>query len=351
MRTVHHISSCARPFPDSSPKVGPYTCGVRILVTGGSGYIGAHLVRLLSGRGDQVVVADDMATGARERVESVPVVEMNLASDIAVDALTSILVDNAIDTVVHFAARKQVGESVERPAWYFHQNVGGLANVFLAMKSAGVSRFLFSSSAAVYAASDEPVTEDSPTGPISPYGETKLVGEWLTKDAAEAHGLSAVSLRYFNVAGAGAPELGYTAALNLIPMVLDKLAAGEAPVIFGDDYPTPDGTCVRDYVHVQDVAEAHLAAIDGLESLGEGHRVFNVGTGRGHSVREIVDAVLAVTGVDLEPVVAGRRPGDPAVVVAAVDRVRSEFGWSARFALDQIVQSSWDAHQHAIGER
>lgn len=324
---------------------------MKVLVTGGAGYIGAHLVRLLAERGDHVIVADDLATGKAARIGDVPVIRLDLASDAAAATLTAAMREHEVDTVVHFAARKQVGESVERPAWYYQQNVGGLANVLLAMESAGVGRIIFSSSAAVYTAAEKPVTEDSPTGPISPYGETKLVGEWLTKDAAAAQGLKAASLRYFNVAGAGAPELGDTAALNLIPMVLEKLAAGEAPVIFGADYPTPDGTCIRDYIHVQDVAEAHLAAIDGLDGLGVGNHLFNVGTGRGESVREIIDAVLAVAGVDFEPIVADRRPGDPAVVVAAVDRVRTELGWSARFGLDQIVQSSWDAHRYALAAR
>lgn len=324
---------------------------MKILVTGGAGYIGAHVVKLLSSRGDEVVVVDDLSTGIRLRIGTVPLVQLDVSSSGAPDLIADTLLAHDVDTVVHFAARKEVGESVERPAWYYQQNVGGLANVLLAMESAGVERIIFSSSAAVYAPSETPVTENDATGPISPYGETKLVGEWLVRAGAAARGLSAVSLRYFNVAGAGYPELGDTAALNLIPMVLEKLADGEPPLIFGDDYATPDGTCIRDYVHVQDVAEAHLAAIDGLESLGEGHRVLNVGTGRGRSVREIVDAVLAVAGVGIEPIVAERRPGDPAVVVATVDRIRSELGWSARFGLDEIVQSSWDAHRHALGER
>ncbi|MEO6941867.1 MAG: UDP-glucose 4-epimerase GalE [Terrimesophilobacter sp.] len=319
---------------------------MNVLVTGGAGYIGAHLVKVLVDRGDTVVVADDLATGSAGRIGIVPIIQLELAADGAVEAIASALRTHRIDSVVHFAARKQVGESVVRPAWYYRENIGGLANVLLAMEREGVSRFVFSSSAAVYAASDRPLAEDDATAPLSPYGETKLVGEWLVRDATAAWGLQAVSLRYFNVAGAGSPELGDTAALNLVPMVLEKLDAGHAPTIFGADYPTGDGTCVRDYVHVQDVADAHLAAIDRGSTLGPGHHLFNIGTGTGASVREIIDAILAVAGVDVEPVVVARRPGDPATVVAAVDRIREKLGWVARFGLEDIIDSAWRSHEY-----
>lgn len=324
-----------------------YSCQVSVLVTGGAGYIGSHLVRMANRRGDRVVVVDDLTTGIASRIGNTPLVHLDLSSDYAVDALESVLRDHEVSTVVHFAARKQVGESVARPAWYFKQNLNSLANLLLAMESVGVQQLVFSSSASVYAPSERKLSEDDETKPANPYGETKLLGEWLVEDAVTAWALRAVSLRYFNVAGAIAPGLGDSAALNLIPMVIERIVQGEAPVIFGADYPSPDGTCIRDFVHVQDVAEAHLAAIDAFSVLANGHHVFNVGTGNGRSVREIIGAVIDVAGVSTQPKVVGRRPGDPAIVVAEVSRIRESLGWSARFGLDEIVRSAWAACQHA----
>jgi UDP-glucose 4-epimerase len=319
---------------------------VKVLVTGGAGYIGSHLVRALLGRGDEAVVVDDLETGDAERIPGVPLLRLDLASDEAPKRLREFLREHRVEAAVHFAALKQVGESVAQPARYYRQNIGSLANLLLALEDAGVDRLLFSSSAAVYAPSETLLTEESPTRPMSPYGETKLAGERLVTDAANAWGLRPVSLRYFNVAGAASPELADTAVLNLIPMVIEKLDAGKPPLIFGDDYDTPDGTCIRDYVHVQDVAEAHLAALDALADGTLDHRVYNIGTGTGHSVREIIDAVLAEAGSDLTAEVVARRPGDPATVVAAVDRIREELGWIARHTLHDIISSSWESHGH-----
>ncbi len=315
-----------------------------VLVTGGAGYIGSHVVRLLRERGDDVVIVDDLSTGVAGRVGGIPLVQVDLAGSEAAEALDTVFRDYDIHAVVHFAARKQVGESVARPAWYFQQNIGSLATVLEAMQRARVTTLVFSSSAAVYGMSEGATLDEStPTKPINPYGETKLVGEWLVADAVTAQGLRAASLRYFNVAGAGWPELGDTAALNLVPMVFDKLDAGEAPLIFGDDYDTPDGTCVRDYVHVLDLAEAHLATLDSLRDGGPRHHVFNVGTGVGASVREMVSAILAASGHTIQPEVRPRRPGDPATVVADATLITTSVGWKAQRGLTEIVASAWES--------
>lgn len=320
-----------------------------VLVTGGAGYIGAHVVRVLRERGDDVLIVDDLVTGIAERNPGVELVEMDLAHSSSVDALASLLTKHSVDAVIHFAARKQVGESVAKPAWYYSENVGGLANVLLAMERAGVNRMIFSSSAAVYGDARGDVSESAPRVPTSPYGETKLVCEWLIGTAVAAQGLDAISLRYFNVAGAGWPELGDRMALNLVPMVFERLDAQESPRIFGDDYDTPDGTCVRDYVHVMDLAEAHVAALDALTTAaaaaGGRHRVFNVGTGKGTSVREMIDVILRVSGAPHVAEVVARRPGDPAVVTAEVTAIAEHLGWRSSRTVVDIVESAWAAHQ------
>jgi UDP-glucose 4-epimerase len=250
---------------------------------------------------------------------------------------------------VHIAAKKQVGESVERPLHYYRENVTGLQTLLEVMTATGVARLVFSSSAAVYGMPDvDLVTEDTPCIPMSPYGESKLIGEWLISAAARAHGIRAASLRYFNVAGAAGPELADTGVFNLIPMVFERLEAGEAPRIFGADYNTPDGTCVRDYIHVQDIASAHLAAARRLQDAPAATSlVLNIGRGEGSSVREMVDRILKLTGHDdAVPEVTERRPGDPARVVASADRIHQELGWSASHGLDEMIESAWQGWQH-----
>ncbi len=317
-----------------------------IMVTGGAGYIGAHVVRLLQERGEEVVVVDDLSTGRADRIGDATLVELDVAGGDAQQLLEDVMREREVTGVIHFAARKQVGESVARPAWYYQQNVTGLANVVAAMESTGADRLIFSSSAAVYGMPDvEVVTEDTEPRPINPYGETKLVGEWLIADAARAWGLRSASLRYFNVAGAGWPELGDPAVLNLVPMVLDRLERGERPKIFGDDYPTPDGTCIRDYIHVLDLAHAHLAALDHLDDAADGATVLNVGTGRGASVREVVDELGRVSGLDVTPDVEPRRAGDPPRLVASVERIGEVLGWRASNGLPEIIESAWEAWQ------
>ena len=218
-----------------------------ILVCGGAGYIGAHVVRLLRQRGDRVVVVDDLSTSNAARVGDTPLVRLDVATDEARSTLSTLMMDEDVTAVIHFSARKQVGESVKRPAWYYAQNIGGMANVLAAMEDAGVDQMIFSSSAAVYGMpTAEVVTEDMAGHPINPYGETKLIGEWMMADCERAWDLKWIGLRYFNVAGAGWPDLADPAIMNLIPMVLDRLERGESAKIFGADYDTPDGTCIGD---------------------------------------------------------------------------------------------------------
>ena len=324
-----------------------------VLVTGGAGYIGAHVVRLLQERGEKVVVVDDLSTGDASRIGDATLVELDIASDEALPILVHTMMDEDVTAVIHFAARKQVGESVERPSWYFRQNIGGMAQVLRAMRDAGVDQMIFSSSAAVYGmpqlAEDAAglVPEDIATEPINPYGQTKIIGEQMLANAATAWGLQWVALRYFNVAGAGWDDLMDPAALNLVPMVLERLAAQEAPRVFGDDYPTADGTCVRDYIHVLDLADAHLLALDRLRAGEPPHRVFNVGTGEGTSVRQIVEGIRDVSGIDFPVEVSPRRAGDPPQLIGDSRRIKEELGWEARFGVDEILQSSWDAWQQS----
>ncbi|MFB6769455.1 UDP-glucose 4-epimerase GalE [Streptomyces sp. NPDC056337] len=320
------------------------------LVTGGAGYIGAHVVRALVDGGEHVVVYDDLSTGSTDRVPDG--VQLVVGSVLDGALLEGAIRDHAVTGVVHIAGKKQVAESVERPLHYYRENVTGLATLLEAMTATGVGRLVFSSSAAVYGMPDvDLVTEDTPCLPLSPYGETKLAGEWLINAAARAHGIRAASLRYFNVAGAAAPELSDSGVFNLIPMVFERLEAGDAPRVFGDDYATPDGTCVRDYIHVEDIASAHLAAARRLADAPEGTALtLNVGRGEGSSVREMVDRILKVTGrQDAAPRVSPRRPGDAARVVASADRAREELGWTARHDLDAMIESAWRGWRHRHG--
>ncbi|MGZ4545034.1 MAG: UDP-glucose 4-epimerase GalE [Blastococcus sp.] len=311
------------------------------LVTGGAGYIGLHVVRALRAGGQDVVVLDDLSSGRAELVD-VPLVRGSV-HDAALMRAT--MRDHDVRGVIHLAAKKQVGESVERPMYYYRENVSGLMTLLEVMGECGVDVLVFSSSAAVYGMPDvEFVTEQTPTTPLSPYGETKLVGEWLTRDAAVASGVRYALLRYFNVAGAAVPELSDTGVANLIPMVFQRLSAGQRPLLFGDDYPTPDGSCVRDFIHVADLAEAHVAALAHL-SDGGGNLLLNVGRGEGSSVREVLDVVGSVTGLPADPEVRPRRAGDPARVVASNAAIRSALGWEATHDLRDMVTSAWAGWQ------
>ncbi|MYS79949.1 UDP-glucose 4-epimerase GalE [Embleya scabrispora] len=319
------------------------------LVTGGAGYIGTHVVRALLAVGEDVVVVDDLSSGSRERVpEGVPLVVGSVLDRALLD---EVFRAHAVDGVVHIAGRKQVPESVARPLFYYEENVEGLRTLLAAVVAADVTRIVFSSSAAVYGMPDvDLVDEDTPCLPINPYGESKLVGEWMIKATARAHGISYASLRYFNVAGAGAPELADKGVFNLVPMVLEKLTANQAPVIFGDDYDTPDGTCVRDFIHVVDLAEAHVAATRRLATDPDARLVLNVGRGEGTSVREMVELIGEVTGLpDAAPEHHPRRAGDPARVVASADLITTELGWKARYGTSDMVQSAWAGWQALRG--
>ncbi|MFI9202137.1 UDP-glucose 4-epimerase GalE [Streptomyces sp. NPDC053048] len=313
------------------------------LITGGAGYIGAHVARAMTEAGERVAVLDDLSSGVAGRLPSgVPLVRGSVLDRAVLDRAFKEL---DVTGVVHLAAKKQVGESVEKPLLYYRENVHGLTVLLEAVVAAGVRSFVFSSSAAVYGMPDvDLVTEETPCLPINPYGETKLAGEWLVRATGAAHGISTACLRYFNVAGAARPELADTGVFNIIPMMFDRITRGERPLIFGTDYATPDGTCVRDYIHIEDLATAHLAAARRLaERPGTGDLTLNVGTGRGVSVREMADLIGEITGrPDLTAETGPRRPGDPARVVASGERIAKELGWSARHDLRSMVTSAWE---------
>jgi UDP-glucose 4-epimerase len=316
-----------------------------VLVTGGAGYIGSHVSRLLQQRGETVVAVDDMSSGLSTRLGAATLVQLDLSAPNAVEAISAAIKQHSVTSVIHLAAQKQVGVSVEQPEWYFKQNIDGMNNLLTAMRANDVTRMVFSSSAATYGMPDvESVTEDIICQPINPYGQTKLIGEWMTANAQTAWGLRGANLRYFNVAGTGWPELADTAVMNLVPIVFAALDAGRAPKVFGADYPTPDGSCIRDYVHVLDLAEAHLAALDYLESDNRPHSTFNVGTGMGSSVFQVLDEIKRVSGIDFAIDVAERRAGDPPALCANVDRIRQTLGWQAKRGLSQIIESAWEAH-------
>lgn len=316
-----------------------------VMVTGGAGYIGSHVVRLLHERGDSVVVVDDMSNGIASRIEDLPLEKIDVSSHAATEQLGEVIKRYNVDSVVHFAAKKMAGESVENPLKYYRNNVAGLANLLDALVAHGVNRLVFSSSALVYGMQDRLLLAEDHVGqhPSNPYGETKLIGEWMIDDVAAVSDLRAIKLRYFNVAGAGWPELADTAVQNLIPIVLNQVENGEQPVIFGDDYPTDDGTCIRDYIHVKDLAEAHVVALDALEAGSNPQSVYNVGTGNGSSVREVIAALSDALGRPIDAVVGDRRQGDPARLVADVTAARQDLGWKAEYGLKEVAQSSVEA--------
>lgn len=318
------------------------------LLTGGAGYIGPHIARSFLASGRNIVVLDDLRNGFAENVpDGVRLVEASTRDG---DIVEKTLRDFGVDGVVHLAALKAVGESVQHPLHYYRENLDGMLTLLERMEAVGVRKMVFSSSAAVYGdVAVETVTEETPRVPTSPYGETKLLGEWMMKALHIAGHLDAVALRYFNVAGSGAPELGDRGVNNLIPLVFRALEAGKAPLIFGADWPTHDGSCIRDYIHVVDLGEAHLAAAAKLESLPAGEsllRTYNIGTGEGTSVIEVINAALRITGIAIEPEVVGRRAGDPARVVADPSAAHRDLNWKAKLSLDDMVSSAWASWIH-----
>jgi len=312
------------------------------LVTGGAGYIGAHVVRALKDAGIPPVVVDDLSTGRREFVpRGVPVVEGSILDG---GLLERAIDEHAVRGVIHVAGFKYAGVSVQRPLHTYLQNVEGTRVLLAAMQERGVDRIVFSSSAAVYGTPDvDLVTEDTPKAPESPYGESKLIGEWLLRDQGIAAGLRHTSLRYFNVVGSGDDGVFDVSPHNLLPKVFEALLAGGTPVINGTDYPTPDGTNVRDYLHVADLALAHVAAAQRLDAGEPVEPAYNLGSGDGASVRAIMDAIRRVTAIPFEPDEGPRRPGDPARIVASGDLAARDLGWRMRHSLDDMVASAWAA--------
>ena len=316
-----------------------------VLVTGGAGYIGSHIVRAFRLAGLDCVVVDDLSSGHREFVpDGVEFIDTNILDSTLV---AKAMVEHEVEAVVHLAGFKYAGVSVQRPLHTYEQNVQGTVSLLQAMHESNVDKIVFSSSAAVYGTPDvDIVTEATATAPESPYGESKLIGEWLLRDAARAFPMHHTSLRYFNVVGSAVPDLYDTSPHNLFPLVIEALLEGRTPRIFGDDYPTPDGTCVRDYIHVADLADAHVVAAQKLLAGVQLEPVYNLGSGDGVSVREIMTAVAEATGIAFEPEVSDRRPGDPARIVASGELAARDLGWAMRHSLIDMVSSAWNARQN-----
>jgi len=322
---------------------------MKVLVCGGAGYIGSHMVRHLDATGHEAVVFDNLSTGHREAVGAAALVVGDLLDR---GALERLFAAHHFDVVMHFCALSLVGVSMREPYLYYQNNVAGTLNLLQAMRAAGVAKLVFSSTAAVFGDPEaELIDEAHPTRPINPYGASKLMVERILSDAAHAYGLRSVALRYFNAAGADpSGEIGesHEPETHLIPNVL-RAALGSGPTlkVFGDDFATHDGTCVRDYIHVNDLASAHLMALDFM-SENDGAHCFNLGSGQGFSVRQVIEAARQVTGRAIPFETAPRRPGDPAVLVAAATRAREQLGWEPRFTdVEMIIETAWRWHRLA----
>ena len=326
-----------------------------ILVTGGAGYIGSHTVRALRDRGMDCVVYDNLVTGHIEAVGDAPFVKGDIFDK---ELLLKTFAEYKVDSVVHFAAYSQVGESMAHPAKYYRNNVAGTLSLLDAMLEGGVKYLVFSSSAATYGESGEGlITEDSPQRPTSVYGQTKLMMEQFMADFDRAYGMRYVALRYFNAAGAHkSGEIGeaHDPESHLIPVILQAaLGVRDHIGIYGDDYPTRDGTCIRDYIHITDLADAHIRALEYLKNGGKSTH-YNLGYGNGFSVKEVIETARRVTGRAIPARVEGRRPGDPATLVASSEKIKRELGWDPKYdSLEEIVASAWkwhSAHPHGYAK-
>ena len=312
----------------------------KILVVGGAGYIGAHVAYLLQENGYGVRIYDDFSNGLKSRIEG-------KFSDVVIgDVLDRQALINAcegMDAVIHLAAKKAVGESVDNPLKYYENNVGGTLNLLAAMSLKGVKKIVFSSTAAVYAPSEKlSITESDLTEPLSPYGQTKLLSEKLLSAVAKAENLSAISLRYFNVVGALRDEFADNSKDNLVPKVFAALKAGKNPEIYGSDYPTKDGSCIRDYIHISDLAKAHLVALEKVFST-KVDEVYNVGSGTGYSVTEMINQIAESIGKAITPTLSPRRPGDTAQLIASIAKIERDLGWKPERSLKEMIDSAWQA--------
>jgi len=312
----------------------------KVLVTGGAGYIGAHVAAELLKSGYSIRIYDDFSNGLHRRVDGK---FRDIVDGDMLDREKLLAALDGIDAVIHLAAKKAVEESVKDPLKYYENNVGGSLNLLGAMAAKGVKQLVYSSSAAVYSPNDkEAVLEDDPTAPLSPYGASKLLAEQLISSVGSAEQISNISLRYFNVVGSNTVEFGDNSKDNLVPKVFLALKNGKRPQIYGSDYPTPDGTCIRDYIHVQDLALAHLAALKKVES-GYISQVYNVGSGKGYSVKEMMDQISKSIGRDINPELSEARAGDSPKLIASIDKIREQLGWSPKASLEEMIDSAWQA--------
>jgi UDP-glucose 4-epimerase len=312
----------------------------KVLVVGGAGYIGAHVAQSLVDSGYSVRIFDDFSNGLRRRVDG-KFNDVIVGDVLDREALLGAL--DGINSVIYLAAKKSVEESVANPLKYYENNVGGILNLLAAMSARKVKKLVFSSTAAVYAPNDKSSIEESdPVNPLSPYGATKLISEELIKNVGIAEGISSISLRYFNVAGSSRVEFGDNSKDNLVPKVFAAIKRGEEPEIYGDDYPTKDGTCIRDYIHVGDLADSHIAALKKVERSMV-HEVYNVGSGTGYSVQEMMNQISQTMNKKLNPIHAPRRAGDIPQLIASISKIENDLGWRPHRSLKEMIDSAWES--------